>query len=50
MIDLERANDSLREQCKDNDVMMAKFAEEIRQMDVEVDRKRKEQDMANCEN
>ncbi len=48
--DMERANTSLIEQCKDNDQMMAKFADDIRQMDVEVDRKRREQDASNFEN
>ncbi len=48
--DMERANTSLIEQCKDNDTMMAKFADDIRQMDVEVDRKRREQDASNFEN
>ena len=50
LMDMERANTSLTEQCKENDAMMAKFADEIRQMDVEVDRKRREQDASNFEN
>ena len=48
--DMDRANNSLKQQCQENDQMMARFAEEIRQMDVEVDRRRREQDAQEVEN
>ena len=47
---MDRANASLKDQCRENDQMMARFADEIRQMDVEVERKRREQDAAETEN
>lgn len=41
---MDRSNKNLKDQCSENDVMMTRFAEEIRQMDIEVDRRRKQQD------
>eukprot|EP00354_Favella_ehrenbergii_P004412 CAMPEP_0170451122 /NCGR_PEP_ID=MMETSP0123-20130129/468_1 /TAXON_ID=182087 /ORGANISM="Favella ehrenbergii, Strain Fehren 1" /LENGTH=39 /DNA_ID= /DNA_START= /DNA_END= /DNA_ORIENTATION= len=34
----------LKDQVRENDNMMARFADDIRMMDVEVDRKRREQE------
>ena len=48
--DMDRANNGLKQQCQENDQMMARFADEIRQMDVEVDRRRREQDAQEVEN
>ena len=47
---MDRANCGLKDQCRENDTMMARFADEIRQMDVEVERKRREQEAADAEN
>ena len=41
---MERANKNLKDQCCENDLMMPRFAEDIRQMDIEVDRRRKQQE------
>lgn len=38
-VDLERTILGLRNQVAENDALMTKFAEELRQMDVEIDRK-----------
>ena len=48
--DMDRVNSTLKEQCVENDSLMAKFAEDIRCMDVEVDRRRREQEALNGEN
>lgn len=40
--DVDRANIVLKDQVRENDIMMARFAEDIRLMDVEVDRRRRE--------
>ena len=48
--DSERANFALKDQCAENDSLMAKFAEDIRQMDVEVDYRRREQETLKGEN
>ena len=50
VIDMDRNNGALKDQCSENDQMMARFADEIRQMDVEVDRRRREQDAQEIEN
>ena len=42
--DMDRVNGGLKEQIRENDCMMARFADEIRMMDVEVDKKRREQE------
>ena len=47
---MDRVNNGLKQQCSENDQMMARFAEEIRLMDVEVDRRRREQDAQEVEN
>jgi len=43
-VDLERTILGLRNQIAENDALMTKFAEELRQMDVEIDRKQRDQD------
>jgi len=42
--DMDRTNMGLKDQVRENDNMMARFADDIRMMDVEVDRKRREQE------
>jgi len=48
--DMDRVNMSLKDQVSENDSMMARFADEIRQMDVEVDRRRREQEALEGDN
>ena len=50
LTDMERLNESLRNQVADNDHQMTRFAEEIRQLDVQIDRKQREQDLLDQEN
>lgn len=42
--DLEKTIVGLKDQLAENDQLMQRFAEEIRQMDIEIDRKQREQE------
>mgnify|MGYP003898578727 CR=1 FL=1 len=48
--DTERLNNQLKDKCIENDSLMARFAEDVRLMDVEVDNRKREQETLRGEN
>lgn len=46
---VERENDNFKVQISENNTLMNRFGEDIRMLDIEVDRKRKEQEVSDRE-
>ena len=50
LMDVERTNQAQKTQIHENDIMMTRFADDIRHLDVQVDQKQREQDMLDRQN